>query len=306
MTASRKIAKKTLDHARQCFNLRARDTTLSLGKKTLLMGIVNVTPDSFSHDGLLRKGSNDPRAHLAYASKLIDQGADIIDVGGESTRPGAQTVTIEQELQRVIPLIRLLAKKTAIPISIDTYKPLVARQAIDAGASIVNIIQGTSINKKMLDILKRTNVAVVLMHMRNTPRTMQQHIHYGNLIVEIIDELGKSVQKCLESGINSDRIIIDPGIGFCKTTEHNLIILKHLRKFSSLRLPILIGTSRKSFIGKVLGHTDPQKRTWGTAATVSSAILSGAHIIRVHDIASMRDVARVADAIIKPENFRNQ
>ncbi len=295
----------TFNGARRCFKLRTRDTTLSLGKRTLLMGIVNVTPDSFSRDGIWRRKSNDPHAHLAYALKLIRQGADIIDIGGESTRPGAQTVTAEQELKRVIPLIRLLAKKTTIPISIDTYKPLVAQKAIDAGASIVNIIQGTSINKKMIDVLKRTNAALVLMHMRNTPRTMQKHIHYDDLIAEIIDELRKSVRKCLESGINSDRIIIDPGIGFCKTTQHNLIILKHLRKFSSLHLPVLVGTSRKSFIGKILGHTDPQKRTWGTAATVSSAILSGAHIVRVHDVASMRDVARVTDAIIKPENFRN-
>lgn len=269
------------------------------------MGIVNVTPDSFSQDGLLARSASTPHAHLRYAMKLIHQGADIIDIGGESTRPGAKTVTAQEELQRVIPLVRLLAKKTTIPVSVDTSKPLVAQHAIDAGAAMINIIRGTAISQKMINVLRKSNVAVVLMHIRGTPQTMQKRIRYHNVIEEIIAELQKSVQKCLESGIKSDRIIIDPGIGFCKTVEHNLLILKHLKKFSTLRLPILIGTSRKSFIGKILERPDPAQRIWGTAATISNAITNGAHIIRVHDVAAMRDVADITDAIRGPEGFQH-
>lgn len=276
---------------------------MALGVRTQLMGIVNLTPDSFSQDGLLAKYKNDPQAHLYYALKLVRQGADLIDVGGESTRPGAKRVNSRDELQRVLPLIRLLRKKTTVPVSIDTYKPLVAEQAIDAGASIVNIIQGSLLSQKMLNVLKRSDVAIVLMHMRGTPQTMQKNIHYHNIINEIMDELQRSVQKCLECGIKSDRIIIDPGIGFCKTVEHNLYILKHLETFSRLRLPLLIGTSRKSFIGKVLERMNVKDRLWGTAATVTHAILNGAHIVRVHDVKAMRDVADMTDAILAPREF---
>ncbi|MCX5680896.1 MAG: dihydropteroate synthase [Candidatus Omnitrophica bacterium] len=261
------------------------------------MGILNVTPDSFSSDGLLTKLGTNPRAHLRYGLNLIKQGADILDIGGESTRPGAKPISAKEEIKRVVPVIRLLAQKTNTPISVDTCKPRVAKLALEAGASIVNIIMGTVVTKTMLNIIKDYDAAVILMHMRRTPRTMQKRIHYKNLMKEIIAELKSSVEKCLETGIKSDRIIIDPGIGFCKTTKHNLEIIKRLKQLSILKTPILIGTSRKSFIGSIV-NKEPSKRQWGTAATVCASILNGAHIVRVHDVAPMRDVADVTDAII--------
>jgi len=264
------------------------------------MGILNVTPDSFSHDGLLTKLGNDPYAHMRYGLKLVRQGADIIDVGGESTRPGSKPISIKEEMQRVIPVIRLLAKKINIPISIDTYKPEIARCALESGAVIVNIIQGAHPAAAMLKIIKNYRAAVVLMHTRKTPQTMQKNISYKNLIPEIINALSKSIQKCLETGIKSDRILIDPGIGFAKTAEHNLEIIKHLDEFSTLKKPVLIGTSRKSFIGKII-NKDPQERLWGTAATLSACILQGAHIVRVHDVKQMRDVVNVTDAILNSQ-----
>ncbi len=261
------------------------------------MGILNITPDSFSSDGLLSKLGKDPQNHMRYGLKLIQEGADILDIGGESTRPESKPVSIKEEAQRVVPVIRLLAKKTHIPISIDTYKPEVAKLALEAGAVMVNTIKGTTPSLAMLKIIKEYHAAIVLMHMRKKPQTMQKNISYQNLIAEILSELEKSVQKCLERGIKSDRILIDPGIGFAKTAEHNLEIIKHLDAFSALRKPILIGTSRKSFIGTII-NKDPWDRIWGTAATVCACIQNGAHIVRVHDVRQMHDVVSVTDAIL--------
>jgi dihydropteroate synthase len=292
-----KNKERDLPFRRPTFNLSAGHFNIFLGTRTKIMGILNITPDSFSSDGLLSKLGKDPHAHMRYGLKLIREGADILDVGGESTRPGSKPISAKEEIQRVIPLIRLLAKKTTIPISIDTYKPEVAKLALESGAVIVNTIMGTSPARALLKMISSYRAAIVLMHSRKTPQTMQKRILYQNLIAEIISELDKSLQKCLETGIKSDRIIIDPGIGFAKTAEHNLEIIKHLKKFSILKKPLLIGTSRKSFIGKIINQ-EPRKRLWGPAATLSACILNGAHIVRVHDVKQMRDVVNVTDAIL--------
>ncbi|HQP10997.1 MAG TPA: dihydropteroate synthase [Candidatus Omnitrophota bacterium] len=261
------------------------------------MGIVNVTPDSFSRDGCLQKTRKLPSAALFLAQRHVREGADIIDVGGESTRPGAERLSAKEETRRVVPVLKALAQKIRIPISIDTYKPAVAKAALDAGASIINNIMGSKPDPSLLKMAKNYDAAVVLMHIRGTPRTMQKRIAYADLIGEIIDSLRKSVEKCLEIGIKSDRIIIDPGICFGKTVEHNLKILNRLRDFEVLDHPLLVGTSRKSFIGNVLGK-DVAHRLIGTAATVCVSILRGAHIVRVHDVKEIKEAATMADAIV--------
>jgi len=281
---------------RKRYTVIARSYNLSLGEITRIMGIVNVTPDSFSQDGCSSKIEG-PETALRLAQKHIRDGADIIDIGGESTRPGALRITAKEEINRVIPTIQVLTKKTAIPISIDTYKPMVAKAALDAGASIVNNIMGTSPDDSLLKMIGKYDAAVVLMHIRKTPRTMQRNIHYHDLIGEIIGSLQKSIEKCLEIGIKSDKIILDPGIGFGKTVEHNLEILNRLGDFETLKCPLLIGTSRKSFIGKVLNR-EVKNRLMGTAATVTTSIVHGAHIVRVHDVKAMKETVSMTDAII--------
>ncbi|OGX38150.1 MAG: dihydropteroate synthase [Omnitrophica WOR_2 bacterium RIFCSPHIGHO2_02_FULL_52_10] len=269
---------------------------LSLGQRTYIQGIVNVTPDSFSNDGCWQ-GKDSTRRAVRLAQKHIREGADIIDVGGESTRPGAKPVSIREELARVIPVIRVLSGKVEIPISVDTYKPAVAQAALDAGACILNTILGAHPPSRLLKMARNYNAAVVLMHMRGVPRTMQTGIHYHDVIADIINALERSIEKCLEAGIKSDKIIIDPGIGFGKTAGHNLEILNRLKDFKTLGRPLLIGTSRKSFIGAVL-NKDVGQRILGTAATVCASILNGAHIVRVHDVKAMRDIALMTDAIL--------
>ena len=282
------------------FTIRARGHLISLGKRTQIMGIINVTPDSFSRDGLICKNKNYTSAAVALALKMIQEGADLIDVGGESTRPGSRPVSIEEEINRVVPVIEKLKARTRTPISIDTYKREVAEAALKAGASIVNNIRGVKPDPALLKIVKKFNAAIVLMHIRGTPQTMQKRIHYKNLIREIISALQKSVENCLEIGIKSDKLLIDPGIGFGKTAEHNLEILHRLKDFEILKRPILIGPSRKSFIGKVLDKK-VDDRLFGTAAAVSAGILNGAHIVRVHDVREMRDIADMSDAILNSD-----
>jgi len=260
------------------------------------MGIINVTPDSFSRDGCLKK-SQGTRHALLLARKHIKDGADIIDIGGESTRPGAHYIPVDEEIKRVIPVIEALAKKTDIPISVDTYKQPVSKAALDAGATIINNIMGTKPKTSLLKMVKNYNAAIVLMHIQGIPKTMQKSIRYKNLIGEIIGSLQKSIEKCLEIGIKSDKIILDPGIGFGKTVEHNLEILNRLGDFKILEKPLLIGTSRKSFIGKILNR-EVGNRLIGTAATVCTSIVNGAHIIRVHDVKSIKETVTMTDAII--------
>ena len=277
--------------------LSARDFCLPLGASTKIMGIVNVTPDSFSQDGCLAQKTGFVARAVRQARKMIREGADIVDIGGESTRPGAKRVSVKEEAGRVIPVIAKLAKNVSVPISVDTYKPAVARRALDAGASIVNNIQGVRAEKELLRMVRDYNAAIVLMHMRGTPRTMQRNTVYTRLIDDITASLQKSIEICLEIGIKSDKIIVDPGIGFGKSAEQNLEILHRLKEFKRLGYPVLIGTSRKSFIGQIL-EKDVQHRLMGTAATVCAAVLNGAHIVRVHDVKAIADTVRVADAIV--------
>lgn len=278
--------------------INARGRRLVLGERTMVMGVLNVTPDSFSGDGRLLRAS-DPVFHCDYAIRLINEGADLIDVGGESTRPNADPVSAEQEIKRVVPVIALLRKRSNVFISVDTNKPEVAKRALDAGADIVNNVMGLNLSKSLLKMVNGYGAALVVMHMRGTPRTMQSKTKYKELLPDILDELSTSLEKCLDSGMKSDKIIIDPGVGFSKTPEQNLFILRDLKKFESLKKPVLIGTSRKSFIGLITGAEAPD-RLHGTAASVSAAIMNGAHIIRVHDVKAMKEVAMVTDAILNP------
>jgi len=267
---------------------------IQLGKKTLIMGILNVTPDSFSDGGLFY---SQQRA-IERGLQMVEEGADIIDIGGESSRPGAASVSATVELKRVIPVINSLVKQIKIPISIDTKKAQVARQAAGAGAEIVNDISALHADKKMTKTIKDTGAAVILMHMRGNPQNMQKgNLVYNNLMAEIADYLKKSSEKALNGGIEKDCLVIDPGIGFGKTPDDNYKIVKNLSQLKVLGMPIMVGTSRKSFIGKLTGG-EPRERIEGTAATVTAAIMNGCHIVRVHDVAVMKKVAVVTDAIV--------
>jgi len=293
---------KFVNTARKHFTIQTASHRLTLGGHTRIMGIINITPDSFSQDGCLQRPHEACRRACLRAQKQIKEGADIIDVGGESTRPNAKRISVAEEINRVIPTVTILAKKTKVPISIDTHKPFVAKAALDAGASIVNNIMGTNPSPSLLKMVKNYKAAIILMHIKGTPRTMQTSIYYHHLINEIIDSLRKSIEKCLDIGIKSDKIILDPGIGFGKTVEHNLEILNRLSDFRSLKRPLLIGTSRKSFIGKVL-KKEVGQRLMGTAATVSTSILRGAHIVRIHDVKAIRDTVTMTDAIINERTY---
>jgi len=277
---------------RKRYDFKAGDFSLSLGRETAIMGIVNATPDSFSGDGTLKNHST-----YRLALRHIQNGAHIIDIGGESSRPGARKVPVEEEIRRIVPLIKKLAKIVKVPISVDTYKGQTAQSALDAGASIINNIQGTKAQKSLLKMVGRYGAGIVLMHMRGTPKTMQEKTHYKNLMADIIRELKIAMENCLENGIKSDNIICDPGIGFAKTAEQNLEIIDRLQELKILRKPILIGTSRKSFIGKIL-NTDAPDRLIGTITSSVIAINNGAHLLRVHDVIELAQAARVTDAII--------
>jgi dihydropteroate synthase len=270
-----------------------RNFSLDFSEKTHIMGILNVTPDSFSDGGLFSGKSS----AINRAIQMVVEGADIIDIGGESTRPGSEPVTIEEEIERTIPVIETIVKEINIPISIDTCKSEVARRALDAGASMVNDISGLRFDPKMPQVVAEYKVPVVVMHIKGTPGDMQKNPVYEALIPEILDYLRESIRTALESGIPEDRIIIDPGIGFGKTFEHNLAIIHNLCEFDLLEKPVLIGPSRKAFIGKILGGVPPGERLEGTAAAVAISIIHGANIVRVHDVREMVKVAKVADAI---------
>lgn len=284
---------------RKNFLLRAGDWVIPLGSRTQIMGIINVTPDSFSRDGIITR-SNKKNYHQyawAQAQRLIKEGAHIIDIGGESSRPGSTPVSVQEEIRRITPLITRLRTQNTVPISVDTYKTSVAQAALDAGANIINNIYGIKPKRTLLKMVRDYDAAIVLMHMRQTPKTMQKKISYNDVTKEIFLELKKTIGICLEIGIKSDKIIIDPGIGFGKMPEHNLEIINKLRMFQRLGQPILIGTSRKSFIGKILGK-DVHERLMGTAATVTASILQGAHIVRIHDVKELKNTIVMTDAIL--------
>lgn len=260
-------------------------------RRTVVMGVLNITPDSFSDGGLFM----DSAQALAHAKQMVQDGADIVDVGGESTRPGAKLVSQEEELRRVKPVVDLLVRE-GIVVSIDTQKPGVAEECLQKGASLVNDVSGLK-NEAMAQIVARHNVPVVIMHMKGTPQDMQQDPAYERGVVEEIKEFFRErIQKAKEAGIQD--IILDPGIGFGKTLEHNLEILRRLSEFKDLGYPLLIGTSRKSFIGKLMGNAPPEERLEGTIASMIVAVMNGARFVRVHDVKECKRALLVADAII--------
>jgi len=271
---------------------RARNHSFDLKERTLVMGILNVTEDSFYDGG--KHFSFD--GALEYARGMVKAGCDIIDVGGQSTRPGAELVGREEELKRVVPLIEALSRETDTPISVDTFDHAVADKALEKGAAIVNDITALG-DPLMASVIARYGAGVVLMHMKGTPKTMQDSPHYDDVVAEVMEYLGHSVAKALNAGIRQDGIVIDPGIGFGKTVEHNLIILNRLNEFRSMGRPVLVGVSRKSFIGAVLDRPAGERLT-GTIASCSVAIAHGADIIRVHDVPEAVQAARMADSIL--------
>lgn len=273
---------------------------LELGRRTCVMGVVNVTPDSFSDGGLFYK----TEAAIAQGLKLVEDGADVIDIGGESTRPFSDSVPADVEMDRVIPVIRELASRISIPISIDTAKSEVAEAALENGASMINDIGAVRLDPKMGDVAARHGVPIILMHMKGTPKTMQADPVYNDLLDEITGFLSAAIKRAVDSGVKRDKIIIDPGIGFGKTIDHNLAILANLKAFEVLNTPILVGSSRKAFIRKLLTpenglepSADKPEVETGTQASVAAAILNGAHIVRVHNVANARANARIIDAI---------
>ena len=270
-----------------------QDWCLNPKRETLVMGIVNVTPDSFSDGGKFFS----PEVAINHASKLITQGADIIDIGGESTRPGAEQVSEPEELKRVIPVIeKIRTDNPTILISIDTTKASVAKHAVEAGADIINDVSGLSFDNNMIGIVESFNVPVVIMHMKGNPKNMQLNPKYKDIVNEILDFFKMKIKIAIQSGINRSMIILDPGIGFGKTAEHNFELLSRLNEFNVLELPIMIGPSRKSFIGITLG-LPPEDRVEGTAAAVSAGVMNGASIVRVHDVKSMKRVVRIIEKI---------
>lgn len=287
--------------SRKPFHLKWADYNLELGPRTHIMGVVNVTPDSFSDGG----NFFDTDTAVGQGQKLAADGAHIIDIGGESTRPFSDPVSEEEEIQRVVPVIQKLAKRVSIPISIDTMKSGVARRAIEAGASMINDVSALRFDPRLAEIAVESGAPVILMHMLGEPKTMQVSPRYDDLIAEICGFLEAAVQRAQKTGISKSKIIIDPGIGFGKTVTHNLLLIKHLSALQSLDLPILIGSSRKMFIRKILKdeHVDdipadlPMVET-GTQATVAAAVLNGAHIVRVHDVANTVSTVKIVDAIL--------
>lgn len=286
-------------YQRDVFNINLGRFRLNLGKRAHIMGIVNLTPDSFSGDGLLdtRYSILDTGYITDFVERMVNDGADIIDIGGESSRPGAKPVSVKDELKRTIPVIKALSKKIKVPISIDTYKPQVAKQALDNGAAIVNDITGLK-NSKLASVVSRYKAGVVIMHMKGNPRTMQRNPRYGYLIDEIIEYLKNAVDRAKGFGIDDGKVIVDPGIGFGKTVGNNLEILKRLAEFKVLGRPILVGTSRKSFIGKIL-NVHPQERIFGTVSSCVLAVKNGAKIVRVHDVKEVKQALKILEAIEK-------
>lgn len=275
--------------------LALKDRVLDLAARTHIMGILNVTPDSFSDGG--RFAATDQA--VSHAREMAAAGADIIDIGGESTRPGAEALPEDEELRRILPIIERLAADCPVPLSVDTYKSSVAARALKAGAQIVNDISGLRFSPDMARIAADHGAAVVIMHIKGTPRNMQTDPVYDDLIGEISRYLEDGIAIARKAGIPEDRILIDPGIGFGKTVEHNLTILDRLDEFRALGCPVVLGTSRKRFIGSVLDIADPLDRVEGTAATVALGIARGASVMRVHDVAAMTRIARMTDAIVR-------
>jgi len=271
---------------------QAKGRLIEFSGRPLIMGVVNVTPDSFFDGGRYL----DATAAVAHALRLVEEGADLLDIGAESTRPGADVVNEVEECRRAIPVVTAVAKAVTIPISIDTSKVAVAHAALDAGASLVNDVTALRGDPAMVDMIARTEAGIVLMHMHGTPRTMQQAPRYDDVVGEISDFFEERIGFALAHGIAQRQIILDPGIGFGKLQEHNLVLLARLREFLRFDCPLMVGVSQKSFLGQLVNRP-VQERQWATAAAVAMAVDRGAGIIRVHEVKAMRDVVRVASAI---------
>jgi dihydropteroate synthase len=257
------------------------------------MAVLNITPDSFSDGGRYA----DPQRAIDDGVRMVEEGADILDIGGESTRPGAAQVAADEEQRRVLPVIEALAKRVKAPISIDTYKAEVAEAAHDAGAAIINDISGLVFDPQLGNVAARRRMPIVLMHTRGRPADMYREAQYADVVRDVKDEIGQRIAVAVGMGIDRDQIAIDPGLGFAKRAEHSFAILARLRELAALDRPILVGASRKSFLKHAIGDVPPADREWGTAGAVAAAVLLGAHIVRVHDVKAMVDVVRVADTI---------
>ena len=284
---------------RKKYKLLAGRRTIVLGERTLVMGVLNVTPDSFSDGGKFFRASDAVKAGLA----MERAGADILDIGAESTRPGSAGISAEEELERLLPVLRALRGRMKIPISIDTRKASVAEAALDAGAEMLNDISGLKQDPKIAEVAARFGVPLILMHMRGTPRTMQKKPWAKDVLKDVSRGLRESVAIARRAGVRKSRIILDPGIGFGKSFEQNYELLAKLPALAALGYPLMVGTSRKGFLGATLARNGKPlpsgERTWGTAATVAASILQGAHIVRVHDVEEMVQVAKVTDCLLK-------
>jgi len=267
---------------------------LDLGARTLVMGILNITPDSFADGGVL---FDDVDRAVEAGVRLAAEGADIIDIGGESTRPGAGPVSEKEELRRVLPVVERLAPRIQIPISIDTYKARVARMALDRGAAIVNDVSGLLYDSRLGEVAVAAGAAVILMHTRGRSSGMYDRAVYEDAAKDVVRELGDAMDRAVRAGVSRDAIIVDPGLGFAKRAEHSYDVLAGIGRLAVLDRPILSGPSRKSFLKAALGERGPSAREWGTAAAVTASVLLGAHIVRVHGVAAMVDVVRVADRV---------
>ncbi|MCY4132885.1 MAG: dihydropteroate synthase [Nitrospira sp.] len=272
--------------------LQACHVRIPCSRRVLVMGILNVTPDSFSDGGRFL----DPQRALAHVERMVSEGADLVDVGAESTRPGSQAIDEREEIRRLKPVLEVIGKRATIPLSVDTRKAGVAERAIGWGAVLINDISALEHDPRMGHVIARTKAGLVLMHMRGTPQTMQEYCQYDNVVEEVRDYLGNRMRHAEELGIAREHMLIDPGIGFAKNAQQNLSLLKGLGSFRELGRPVLIGVSNKSFIGTITGQPVDQ-RIMGTAAAVAAAVLGGAGMVRVHDVRSIREVVRMSEAI---------
>jgi dihydropteroate synthase len=284
---------------RRKFRLRLPSRTLVLGERTLVVGVLNVTPDSFSDGGLYL----DADSAAARALEMERQDADILDIGAESTRPGSEGISAKEELRRILPVLEKLRGQLRIPISVDTSKAVVAEAAASAGAEILNDVTALRNDPGVAEVARRRKLPLILMHMRGEPRTMQREPFARDVLRDVTRGLRKAVAIARRAGVAKSQIILDPGIGFGKSSEQNYELLARLPELARLGYPLLVGTSRKSFIGRALGGVPEGERLWGTAATVAASILGGAHMVRVHDVAEMVQVARVTDAVLSPKLF---
>ena len=285
---------------RKTFRLKLPSRTMVLGGRTLVMGVLNVTPDSFSDGGQFL----DPARAIEHAIAMESAGADLLDIGGESTRPGSEEIHASEELNRILPVLEGLRGRLKIPISVDTCRAAVAELALRAGTEIINDVSGLKNDSHIAELAARQRVPLILMHMRGEPRTMQKAGFARDVLHDVTQGLRKSISIARKAGVAKSQIILDPGIGFGKSFAQNYDLLEKLPQFAKLGYPLLVGTSRKGFLGATLARNGkpapPEERIWGTAATIAASILHGAHIVRVHDVAEMVQVARVADCLVNP------